>query len=729
MFTCCYTLYPVVSSDSSGPVDRSDAMDALGTNVIMNITNIGTQGYPGTGKTSLLDLAMGKPAALTRNSTGCVDPPCRYLVTKSEQSAAVVWDHVTTEKMFDMLCSASKKVIEEGLPSKDSNSHPKAKNPTAVASRADSLPKDREHSTTGGNEQATPPENSSSRELVDTTQPGPSPSLPPPPPPPPPLYTIFPELLTQLANSGRSGVIFDSHWMMVTDCGGQPPFLDVSVLFLRNSCLQIFPLKLNEPLNEKPKFTFFIDGEPATLNTSSLPLSNLQVMETLAKAVAAFQPPCTASAVESPKGAKFAIVGTFDDEKHKCTETLDQKERILEEVLEPYKFNLVRDLQDRIILPVNAITTDKVERKRYAESLQNLITCASGVTMKVEVKLRWFGFLLSLLTLSEKEDEPILKLDECYKIGSSLEMEESETWRAIRFFHDIGVIMHFDTEELKNVVIVIAKPILDKVSQLISISFTNGEFLRKYFNIIPPSGAKQLLQQQGRFDQELLKALKLTEPITLQMFLDILEHVKAVVAVSGDDNSEYFMPCALDYASEEQRVPRSCSECPPWVIRFRIKRGNDVLYIPSPVGYLPALVVFLLTEFPSKFSTGRDARSRQYRNSINLLYKEGKLGRVYIVECHLQLEVYFTRAGKLPQECLHIRNCVLEAMRLTEERLHIAEGSITKVDCFLCSCEEGSAHIHHVGEYSCELEGIVCEKTEEIFPCDEKCLHWIPPGI
>ena len=723
MFICCYTSYPVVSSDSSGPVHHSDAMDALGTNVIMNITNIGTQGYPGTGKTSLLDLAMGKEPALTRNSTGCIDPPSRYLAVKSKKSTVVYWEHVTTDKMFELLCGASKKVIDEGLPSKDLITHSRDKKLIAVVSPSDPLPKVRENLNIGSKEQATPSENSSIKASADTTQ------LDPSSPPPPPPYTIFPELLTQLHKSGRSGVIFDSHWMMVTDCGGQPPFLDVSVLFLRNSCLQIFPLKLNEPLNEKPEFTFFIDGEPATLTTSSLPLSNLQIMETLAKAVAAFQPPCTASAVESPKGAKFAIVGTFDDEKHKCNETLDQKERILEEMLEPYKFNLVRDLQDRIILPVNAITTDKVKRKRYAESLQNLITCASGVTMKAEVKLRWFGFLLSLLTLSEKDNEPILKLDECFKIGSSLEMEESETWRAIRFFHDIGVIMHFDTEELRNVVIVNAKPILDKVSQLISISFTNGEFLHKYFNIIPPSGAKQLLQQQGRFDQELLEALKLTEPITLQMFLDILEHVKAIVAVSGGDNPEYFMPSALDYASEEQRVPRSCSESPPWVIRFRIKRGNDVLYIPSPVGYLPALVVFLLTEFPSKFSTGQDPRSRQYRNSINLLYKEGKLGRVYIVECHLQLEVYFTRARKLPQECLHIRNCILEAMRLTEERLCIAEGSITKVDCFLCSCEEDSAHIHHVGEYSCELEGIVCEKTEEIFPCNEQCLHWIPPGI
>ena len=703
-----------ICCSTSDAVVPSNAMDSLRTDVIMKITNIGTQGYPGTGKTSLLDLAMGKPAVLTRNSTGCADPPSRCLVTKSEKSSVVVWDHVSTEEMFNMLCSASKKVIEEGLPNK-----------------ANSVSKDHEHSTTGGNEQATPPKNSLSRELVDTAQPG------------PPPYTIFPKLLKQLANSEKSGVIFDSHWMMVTDCGGQPPFLDVSVLFLRNSCLQVFPLKLNKHLKKKAEFSFFIDGKSATSDDKSAtsdesatsasatfcpPLSNLQVIETLAKAVAAFQPPYTPSAVESPKGAKFAIVGTFEDKKDECTETLDQKERILEEVLEPYKHNLVRNLQGKIILPVNAVTTDKEERKKYSESLQKLITHASGVTLKVEVKLRWFGFLLSLLTLSEKKKKPVLKLDECFKIGSSLEMNESETLEAIQFFHDIGVILHFDTPKLENVVIVDAKPVLDKVSQLISVPFTSLEFLDKYYGIIPPAQAKERLQQHGRFDHELLKALKLTEPITTQMFLDILEHVKAVVAVNGDEKHEYFMPCALTYASAEQCVPQSCSDHPPWVIRFRISHENDIFFIPLPVGYLPVLVIFLLTKFPSEFSTGRDAKSRQYRNSINLLYKKGKLGRVYIVECHLQLEVYFTFAEMRPKECLHIRNCILEAMRLTEERLRITEQSITKVDCFLCFCEKRSVNISHVGEYSCELEGLVCEKTEEFSPCNDKCLHWIPQG-
>ena len=49
-----------------------DAKASLGVTVTMmfDITNIGTQGYPGTGKTSILDLAMGKEPAPQRNSTG-----------------------------------------------------------------------------------------------------------------------------------------------------------------------------------------------------------------------------------------------------------------------------------------------------------------------------------------------------------------------------------------------------------------------------------------------------------------------------------------------------------------------------------------------------------------------------------------------------------------------------------------------------------------------------------
>ena len=78
----------------------------------MEITNVGTQGYPGVGKTSVLDLAMGKDPASTRTSTDCIDPPSRYLMIDSA-TEGVEWENVTTNKMFEMVCEAMKKTIEE----------------------------------------------------------------------------------------------------------------------------------------------------------------------------------------------------------------------------------------------------------------------------------------------------------------------------------------------------------------------------------------------------------------------------------------------------------------------------------------------------------------------------------------------------------------------------------------------------------------------------------------
>ena len=710
-------------------MDASDAMDSLGLNVSMNITNIGIQGYPGTGKTSFLDLATGKKPALTRNSTGCVDPPSRYLVIKGEDPAEVKWENVTTDEMSEMLCSTVKKAIDEDL---KRDSHSIEKDPTITVSQFQPLSQDSMHSAVNDSDQAAPLEialtlaigdqetlsEDSSTLAVDLPTPSESnPSLEKDSPTPLP-YSLS-ELLAQIQSSElRSRVIFDSHWMMVTDCGGQPPFLDAAALFLRNSCLQFLSLKLNECLNATTEFSYFIGGRSACFATPSPELTNQQIIETLAKTVSAIQPPCTPSAKESPKSAKFAIVGTFKDEANE--EEMKEKEIVLEEVLKPYEPIMVR-FQGKVILPVNSITTDEVERKQLTKNIQQLIDHAADVTMKATVKLRWFAFLLNLLILSEKNEKPVLQLNECFEIGSSFNMDKFETRKAIRFFHDIGVIMHFDTSNLEHLVIVDSKPVFDMVSWLIHISFVDEQFLSEHCDITLPLGAKNLLQRHGRFNQDLLKnCLEFTDLITLQTFLNILEHVKAIAVIKGD-KLEYFMPCALTYALEEQCVPQSP---PPWVIKFRVKQGVEDVFIPLPVGYIPALVVFLLTQFPSEFSTDRDCKWRQYRNVINLRYKTKK-GRVYFVERHLQLEVYYTYSKRYPNECFAIRNRVLEAMHLTEKRLCIAENFITKVDCFLCHCGVGSADRSHVGEYFHDLNYAICENTDE--SCNEKsqCSLWI----
>ena len=699
------------------------AKASLGVTVTMNITNIGTQGYPGTGKTSILDLAMGKEPAPQRNSTDCIDPPSRYMLINSEADSSatqVEWENVTTDKMFEMVCGAVKKTIEE-IPLDKALVH---SDKPAVAA----LPVAIDTSSLAANDTAAE---------YDPTPVGNE--LDPPTPPPPagsdpnqipaayesffdaPMahvgFTWFPDLLKELYSSRSSGVIFNSHWMMVTDCGGQPPFLDAAALFLRNSCLQIFPLKLNEPLSKIAEFSYFFSGKSANCEQFDVMLSNQQIMETLAKSTASIQPPYTPSATECPKGAKFTIVGTFEDKAHHCSETVAKKETILKQVLEPYKAFRVQ-LGSKVILPINSIAMDTETKKERTESVRKLrcLLKKADVTMKVEVKLRWFGFFLSMLTIAERDGKAILTLSECYRLGDSLGMDKSETMKAIQFFHDIGLIMHFDTPKLRDSVIINTKPVLNKLSRLITLSFLDEDFLAEHYDdIVLPDGAKELLQHHGRFTRSTLEScVEFSESISSQFFVDILEHVKIVAAI--DQTSEYFMPCALPYATE---MPDSSH---PWVIRLRVRRGVDKEYVPIPVGYLPAILVFLLTIFPRPKCFSLNRYQRQYRNVVTLDYEPG--GVVCLVERHLQLEVYYSCCKQLQQECAIIRSQVLESIRLTEEKLHIREGAITKVDSFLCSCGEGS-RAQHICAYNPDTQIVECEETREVFGLEAQHQLWL----
>ena len=341
-------------------------MKSLGVAVTMKITNIGTQGYPGVGKTSVLDLAMGKDPAPMRTSTDCVDPPLHHMMIKHEDSDE--WEKVTTDEMFQMVCGAVKKKIDEMPPDKAESDEPMDADGLSINGEYASVTvnattNERTERVTPVIEQVLPP-------LAGSTHPTPnlltdhlpglshdsssdsSNSVPP--------SIWFSELmdqLTQKAGYEKSGVIFNSHWVFVNDCGGQPPFLDAAALFPLNRCLQIFPLKLDESLNEKAEFSYYVNNEPAKINECVM-LTHKEVIETMAKSVASIEPPYTSSANVYPSVAKFTIVGTFYDKINQCSETLEEKVSTLETLLKPYESFRVGS---EVILPLNAITQNTRE--------------------------------------------------------------------------------------------------------------------------------------------------------------------------------------------------------------------------------------------------------------------------------------------------------------------------------------------------------------------------------
>ena len=183
-------------------------------------------------------------------------------------------------------------------------------------------------------------------------------------------------------------------------------------------------------------------------------------------------------------------------------------------------------------------------------------------------------------------------------------------------------------------------------------------------------------------------------------------------------NEEYFMPCTLPYKTK----PKRSNEF-PWIVRFRMKierAGVSVdNYIPPPVGYLPVLVVFLVTKFSPEFSypTGDEC---QYQNYITLAYKKW---RVYIIERHLQLEFYFSGGCEFQTEFSNAYKSILDAISKTEERLQIADG-VERLNHVLCTCKSERSffsacdceELHVCGFYFHQEKGCyytVCDKSYE----------------
>ena len=714
-------------------------MKSAGLKVTIYVTNIGTQGYPGTGKTSVLNLITGNKSDLTTNSTDFIESSsCRmYMVTESG-AAGDKWEEVTTDRMSELVCAAMKTTIDQNSQKKEAKSisvddeepdstAPKSSSSWALDKTAGAkLPLSASNklnnsmSTQAHVDTATQPSFLSLQQNKKSLDP----------------YSVFPDLLRQLYSISSSGEIFKSHWMVVTDCGGQPPFLDAAALFIRNRCFQIFPVKLDECLNKRPTFSYFVNGKPVFLEGIVVSQTNLQVLETLAKSVAGIQSTNTQSGSDL-QGSKFITVGTFHDRKLKCTkcgQTAEKKEEILKDVLEPYKLIHVYD-EGNAIVPINATTDDEDKRKEFATKLRKLIEL-SETAIKYKVKLCYFILLLSMNKMSETENKAILHIDDCIQLGQSLHMDESETREAIQFFHNIGRIMHFDdacpSSDLQLYVIVDDVPVLKRVSRLLSVSFIRrdcvdddysdckGLFSQESCSASDLSFETQKnLQEYGEFERKELTFLKLTEK-ELDFFLAVLQHVKAIAKTSS---GKYFMPCALPYAADSvKKEILSGLFKYVWAIKFQRVDGRKPR-IPVPVGYLPALVVILLTDFLPDFST---IDKRQYRNCVTLRYKE--IGNVYIVECHMELEVYFSccRTEDYTNDCSAIREYVLEAMEKTDERLRINRLSIEKIDCFLCSCGKGSSR--HLCTYV-GLKNVECEENpNEPLKLNDMQRIWINPG-
>ena len=572
----------------------------------LNAVQCMMSGHPRVGKSSLLSRLTGRQLSIptdhsdaTKESQGlqacgstCVSPSTgvaeriiRVTVKKVTKVVAIVsqpgleWEQITfDEEAIALLKSATKTHISRTLMTK----------PLALQSaiESESVAEMLSASTSTPAESEPQPEKSTSlrlkrflqsdkRRVSTPTVPGFKAPL-----------DIFKEALKSEKWGEVEAFLKDSLTIYFTDTGGQPEFQEVLPALISGPSLFFLVFKLIDNLNQRYRVQFVSSSQ-----TSRPYESSFTVKEVLFQSLASIASTCSYASYTSKKMVaiqpQVVLVATHKDQASEAQIRAIQQE--LKETLEKteyYRQNiLVFASEDEPVFTVNNISSDGQDTCKIRSIVERI---AKHPSFHINVPLPWLVSSLAFRLLQV----PVISYEQCTSIAGECGIDTSDELKEALWFlhHKVGFIRHFESvPELCDVVILDPQLLFDKITELISTTFT--------FEQVGPYDARQF-RETGIFPLHTIEEItaRSSEHLSSAKFVKLLEHLHIIAPIRGKSGEvkNYFMPCVLSHAAHKGSIREGGSiKIPPLFITFRCG------YCPK--GVFSALIVHLM----SKYNNGR----------------------------------------------------------------------------------------------------------------------------
>ena len=646
-------------------------------------------GPPGAGKTCAQHLLLNEdpPSDLITDSTPIARPTVRA-TRVSVENESTKWEKVTRAGLLERLASdlivkskhihetASATVLDSGVQQPD-HSHVNE----SIDIKTVSIPR---NGTSVPNESTAVPYNDNIISHDKTNVPKEEIKT----------ETVIQEILGTIQ---RSAVQLSGHWLYIIDSGGQPAYQELLPLFIRTASLNIITLDLSQPLDRKLDFQYRIGGKKFSCGLN-LKYSNRDFFLSVVSSGAILKPIDDPHVCEMPSHPMHFVLGTHYD-------LID--EGALEEINKELMSSLKPDIQnyvvhnkcgESIVFPVNTLLSVPEGRNEAGQKLCQSVANCGGISLKIEMPIRWFAFELWLQKVAENKSHSFLQIDDVISAGERFQMNEDDTKYALQYLHNVTIILYYP-DVLPGLVFVDPQPILEILSRLLALTYVERDALHLIANPVPQDEDINKLHNVGFFEEKLLYHLKSDVDLFVAPHFEPSHLIKLLLhlhVIARGKEGDYFFPCALQSYTNDLTVPQT--ETKPLLIVWRRqdKYGTNTLSVPQ--GLFPLLVTHLLNQEKVEFPPVGDDFYK-YRDAMSLwIFVKGKRHTFHIINRYTHIEVYFNgSATKAEENCPHIRKLIMTAVKDSADAINVKHNHVNAFPCPInvenCYCVVDEDHM------------------------------------
>ena len=478
-------------------------------------------------------------------------------------------------------------------------------------------------------------------------------------------------------------------FIQIIDAGNQPQFHEIFPVFLRNLSFYVFVFRLCDDLAKHPVVEFYVDGKPVGSFTSAQSIE--QLLQHCVRCIHSHRSP-TGSESECPQ---IMVIGTHVDQEKKSSETRDEKNRKILQILSPLdqKQIVYHNLSEKkVLFAVNAMARGNIEEISVKQIREALLS--EGSMKPVDIPSRWFALEILLEEMVQALKRGVLSKEDCITAATEkLHFEEDGIDAALQYLDQVSAILYYP-KILSNVVFADPQVLLDKVSELV---FKSAE-IEKLSKEQALTGDWIKFHEFGLVTIQFLSREVFSKHYVPGLFEvdDLVLLFKKLLIFASFSKSEYFVPALLRHLDSKAVDDHRVISIPCLVLQFPGGGPRQ--------GIFCALLCWLVSpenDSPAPWSISVDEVGSPvclYRNCIQFDIPNS-LSTVTLIDTYTHFEAHMDipledAEDLCPEEFPVVRKAIDKGLH--KAALNLGYFNSSPSPALLCPCGRGEAHVAEI---------------------------------